>query len=662
MRLGQLLLAGAIAALVPSSIPSLETRAWADAATGAIHGQVKDAATGEPLAGVTVTVASPALKAVQAAITDETGTYKINALPPGEYVVTFYYLQLVAERRGIIVAASKVASVFQKLATDKAAGEVITIQAAPPRVDVTSTRQGITISRDYVKNIPVRGRTFEAVVRSTGPAAQVQAQAQATRPAPQQPDRGSDTEGYDRIDENPYHRVEVSPLSTFSIDVDTASYANVRRFLRTGSLPQHDAVRLEEMINYFHYDYPAPVHGSPFSISTELGPSPWNAAHKVMRIGLQAPPIADAAVPPRNLVFLIDVSGSMETSDKLPLLVQAMNLVVDHLRSQDKVSIVVYAGASGLVLPATNGDKKETIRAALASLSAGGSTNGGDGIRLAYKLARNSFLEKGINRVILCTDGDFNVGTTSQGELTRLIEQERDFGVFLTVLGFGMGNLKDSTMEKLADRGNGNYAYIDSIDEARKVLVKQAGATLVTVAKDVKIQVEFNPAVVAGYRLIGYENRLLRDQDFNDDTKDAGEIGAGHSVTALYEIVPAGVEVPAPKVDKLKYQRPAERFGRVTSEVATVKVRYKAPDAAMSKLIERIVPDASPAAAQTSNDFRWATAVAGFGMLLRESKHKGSATWDNVLATARGAVGADPEGYRKEMVKLVEDARKLKRP
>ncbi len=481
--------------------------------------------------------------------------------------------------------------------------------------------------------------------------------ATATRPNAGKDDLG--VEQYERIDENPFLTVASQPLSTFSSDVDTASYANVRRFLHEGQLPPKDAVRVEELINYFHYDYPAPATGDPLSITTEVGPSPWNPTFKLVRIGLRAPEIDDAKVPPRNLVFLIDTSGSMDEPKKLPLLVASMGLLVDQLRPQDRVSIVAYAGSVGTVLAPTHGDKKDTIRAALGALDAGGSTNGGDGIVAAYKLARETYIAKGINRVILCTDGDWNVGITDQGSLTRLIEGERDHGVFLTVLGFGMGNLKDSTMEKLADRGNGNYAYIDSLAEARKVLVTQAGATLVTVAKDVKLQVEFNPARVAGYRLIGYEKRLLRSEDFNDDKKDAGDLGAGHTVTALYEIVPAGQAVPAAKIDKLKYQTPRV-VTTGTSEMMTVKVRYKAPLGDVSKLMQRTV-DANVPPNQMSADFRWAAAVAGYGMMLRETPQRGALQWPQVRALAASAVGKDAEGYRAEFLKLVDKASSLPR-
>ncbi|MBL9015815.1 MAG: von Willebrand factor type A domain-containing protein [Myxococcales bacterium] len=635
--------------IVLAFVIALGALVWAQSATtGAIQGAVVDSKTSEKLAGVTVTVTSPALQSAQTAITDEAGFYKITGLPPGEYLVTFYYLDLTVERRGVIVAVNKTTPVYQKLDQSKSGGEVIRITASAPMIDPTSTKHGITIDQNYIKNIPVPGRTFQAVLGTA---------------AGSQNDGGPSTESYSRIDDNTYQRSSAEPLSTFSIDVDTASYANTRRFLREGTLPPEDAVRIEELINYFPYDYPAPAQGGPFSITTEVGPSPWNGMHQLVRIGIATQAIADADVPPRNLVFLIDVSGSMEAENKLPLLVQAMNLLVDQLRPKDKIAIVVYAGASGLALPPTSGSDKRAIKTALAQLRAGGSTNGAAGIELAYKIAREELLPKGINRVILCTDGDFNVGTTSEGELTRLIETQRKGNVFLTVLGFGMGNLKDSTMEKLADRGNGNYAYIDSLDEAKKVLVKQAGATLVTVAKDVKIQVEFNPATVAGYRLIGYENRLLAAKDFNDDTKDAGEIGAGHSVTALYEIVPAGAAVPgAPKVDTLTYQKPAASTGARPDELMTVKVRYKAPTGDTSKLMTHVVHTARLQLSQTTNDFRFAAAVAGYGMLLRDSPFKGSLTWPQVAALARGALGADKGGYRKELVELVDLAAKTKRP
>lgn len=468
------------------------------------------------------------------------------------------------------------------------------------------------------------------------------------------------TEAYDRIQDNSFIRVSDDPLSTFSIDVDTASYSNLRRFLRQKQLPPKDAVRIEEMINYFPFDYPAPSGEHPFAVHVETASAPWKPEHRLLRVGLKGKEIDMRNRPAGNFVFLLDVSGSMEPENKLPLLKRAMKLMVENLEENDRVAIVVYAGASGLVLPATSGDNKEAILQALERLQAGGSTNGGAGIQLAYKTASENLIENGINRVILATDGDFNVGITNQGDLTRLIEEKAKEGVFLSVLGFGMGNYKDSNLEKLADRGNGNYAYIDTLAEARKVLVEQAGGTLVTIAKDVKIQIEFNPLKVEGYRLIGYENRVLRHQDFNDDRKDAGDIGAGHTVTALYEIVPAGQEITSAEIDPLKYQiaqRPAEDAS--SQELLTVKLRYKQPRAETSSLIEVPVLDSDRKFEQASEDFRFAAAVASFGMLLRDSLYKGSSSFESVVETARNSFGKDPFGYRAEFVKLVKTAQAL---
>ncbi|MBD3240560.1 MAG: DUF3520 domain-containing protein [Chitinivibrionales bacterium] len=464
------------------------------------------------------------------------------------------------------------------------------------------------------------------------------------------------TESYSTIVENGFRKALDSPLSTFSIDVDAASYSNVRRFLTGNSLPPKDAVRIEELVNYFHYDYPRPDGDDPFSITTELGPCPWEPKHRIVHIGLQGVDIDTDELPPSNLVFLLDVSGSMNAANKLPLLKSAMKMLVNRLDKDDRVAIVVYAGAAGLVLPSTSGADKSTIIDALNRLNAGGSTAGGAGIKLAYEVAREHYLAKGNNRVILCTDGDFNVGASSDAAMVRLIEEKRKDGVFLTVLGFGTGNYKDSKMEQLADKGNGNYAYIDNLLEAKKVLVTEMGATLVTIAKDVKIQVEFNPAAVEAYRLIGYENRALKNEDFNDDTKDAGELGAGHSVTALYEIVPAGTQSDrGGGVDPLKYQTRAVK--KLSDELLTVKFRYKAADGDTSRLIVQALADEPRD--ELSENFRFSAAVAGFGMLLRESAHGGSLTWDQVLEMARDARGRDREGYRAEFVRLVERAQLL---
>jgi Ca-activated chloride channel homolog len=470
------------------------------------------------------------------------------------------------------------------------------------------------------------------------------------------------TEEYKRIDENEFMEAINNPLSTFSIDVDTASYSNIRRFINDGALPPKDAVRIEEMVNYFKYDYPQPASSDPFSISTELSTCPWDNSHKLALIGLQGKKIEVADLPPANLVFLIDVSGSMNEPDKLPLLKSAFRLLAEQLRENDRVAIVVYAGAAGLVLPSTPGGNRAEILSAINSLQAGGSTAGGAGINLAYEVARNNFIQSGNNRVILATDGDFNVGVSSDGELTRLIEEKREAGIFLTVLGFGKGNLKDSKMEQIADRGNGNYAYIDTLHEARRVLVGELGGTLNTIAKDVKIQVEFNPAKVQAYRLIGYENRLLKAEDFNDDKKDAGELGAGHSVTALYEIIPVGGNANPPKVDPLKYQSKDVKPAAVASnELMTVKLRYKPTTSDTRHLIIQSIIDNNMEIASASENLKFASAVAQFGLLLRDSKFKANATYQTCLELARQAKSNDENGYRGEFIGLVEKSQTLAR-
>lgn len=491
--------------------------------------------------------------------------------------------------------------------------------------------------------------------------------------APAEPNR----EGYNPITENEFQDVTANPLSTFAIDVDAASYANVRRFLlNEGRMPPADAVRIEELVNYFDYDYPDPRGEAPFSVVTEVGPAPWNPEHRLVHVGLQGRRIDAASLPPANLVFLVDVSGSMDAPNKLPLLKDAFLMLVDNLRPRDRVSIVVYAGAAGMVLPPTSGDEKGRIRDAITTLQSGGSTNGAEGIQLAYRLARDAFVRGGNNRVILATDGDFNVGVSSDAELVRLIERERQSGIFLTVLGFGTGNLQDAKMEQLADCGNGNYAYIDAIDEARKVLVGEMGGTLFAIAKDVKVQVEFNPARVKAYRLIGYENRRLAAEDFNDDTKDAGELGAGHSVTALYEVVPVGASGnPARGVDPLRYQRTgprspvvnamnrlADRLGGAppaSNELLLVKLRYKAPDGDVSRLLSHPLRDRGASLAAASPDFRFSAAVAEWGMLLRDSRFRGTSSYGEVARLARGALASDRGGYRAEFLRMVEASQRV---
>ncbi len=462
------------------------------------------------------------------------------------------------------------------------------------------------------------------------------------------------TEEYDRIYEERFLEALSNPLSTFSIDVDTASYSNVRRFIVASGRPPRDAIRIEEMINYFHYAYPQPQDEHPFSITTELSQCPWNSSHQLVHIGLQGRVIPRAQLPDSNLVFLLDVSGSMDSANKLPLLKQAFRLLVDQLTEKDDVSIVAYAGAAGVVLPPTPGDEKEAILDALDRLRAGGSTAGGKGIHMAYELAEEHFLEGGNNRVILATDGDFNVGVSSDSELVRLIEEKRETGIFLTILGFGMGNYKDSKMEKLAGAGNGAYAYIDNIREAEKVLVNELAGTLSTIAKDVKIQVEFNPAKVAAHRLIGYENRRLAKDDFADNAMDAGELGAGHSVTALYEIIPVGAEEALPTSENLKYQSTTiSPEAARTDEMLTVKIRYKRPDGDESMLLTHPVIDQQIPFDKTSDNFRFSAAVAEFGLLLRGSEYCGDASYSHVLELAQEAKGVDEEGYRAEFLELV---------
>ncbi|MDQ6612169.1 MAG: VWA domain-containing protein [Gemmatimonadota bacterium] len=462
-------------------------------------------------------------------------------------------------------------------------------------------------------------------------------------------------EQYDRIEDNPFLAVSGNPRSTFSVDVDRASYGNVRRMLNQGGNPPADAVRIEEMVNYFPYTLPAPTGDAPVSITTEVAAAPWQNRHRLVRIALQARRIETAKLPPNNLVFLIDVSGSMMSADKLPLVKSSLRLLVDQMREQDRVAIVAYAGNAGLVLPSTSGSEKARIAEAIDRLEAGGSTAGGAGIQLAYKVAKENFQRDGNNRVILATDGDFNVGASSDGEMERLVESKRIEGTYLTVLGFGTGNYQDAKMKKLAKIGNGNYAYVDEIAEARKVLVHELGATLLTVANDVKLQVEFNPAAVKAYRLIGYEDRLLRDEDFIDDRKDAGDIGSGHSVTAFYEVVPVGVtgttEIRAS--DGLRYAKPSEETRAKANEMMYVKLRYKRPGDSTSQLMTHVV-DTRDDRVTASNDFRFAASVASFGMLLRNSDYKGNANGASVLTMAREAAGRDDGGYRAEFVRLVE--------
>jgi Ca-activated chloride channel family protein len=646
--------------------------------TGQIAGTVRDS-SGAVMPGVRVEVTSPALiEKVRSTTTDKDGQYRITGLPAGIYTVRFSLDGFATHQRSGVEVMSTFTAPVNATMSVGGLQETVAVAAEAPAGDVQSARQAARIVPGIPGGVP--GGVVGGVPGSVAPSAPVAA-------PPPGYGRGAGTgggvyacrgvgtpcnpgvqpysaESYDSAEENGIRRVDEHPLSTFSIDVDTASYANVRRFLTEGSLPPADAVRIEELINYFTFDYPQPRGPEPFSITTELAESPWNPRYRLALIGIKGRDVDDDHPKARNLVFLLDVSGSMATPDKLPLVRDAMRMLVDELTPQDRVAIVTYAGYSGVALPSTPGNRKDVIHRAISRLEANGSTNGGAGIQLAYQQARENFIRGGINRVILTTDGDFNVGVTSQDALVRLIETERESGVFLSVLGVGTGNLKDSTMEKLADKGNGNYSYLDSLQEARRVLVRQASSTLETIAKDVKIQIEFNPRAVSAYRLIGYDNRMLRNRDFNDDRKDAGEIGAGHTVTALYEVVPVGVAVHGPGVDALRYQqtsrspgRPATPAAGDASELAFVKVRYKAPREDTSRLVEAIVRNR----VTPSTHIGFASAVAEFGMLLRNSDYRGNANFAAVLERARAFRGRDDDGYRAEFVRLVDLAAGLYR-
>jgi Ca-activated chloride channel homolog len=469
-------------------------------------------------------------------------------------------------------------------------------------------------------------------------------------------------ENYKTINENGFSNAKDNPLSTFSVDVDAASYSNVRRFINNGQLPPVDAVRVEEMINYFKYNLAGPSNGDPVGITTEISSAPWNQKHLLVRVGLKARTIDMSRLPASNLVFLLDISGSMGEANKLPLVKASMKMLVDQLRSEDRVAIVVYSGQVALKLPSTPGDEKQRIKNAIDELQAGGSTAGGAGIKMAYRIARENYVKGGNNRIIMATDGDFNVGDSSDGDMETLITRERYSNVPITIMGYGMGNLKDSKMEILADKGNGNYAYIDNLTEARKTLVSEYGGTMYMVAKDVKLQVEFNPAKVQAYRLVGYEDRLLAKEDFNNDQKDAGDMGSGHTVTAFYEIVPTGVvDDYSGGVDPLKYQKTnnAAPAAPYSDELMTVKFRYKQPNSDQSKLSVAIVKDRPMSFNSTSSDFRFASAVAEFGMMLRNSAFKQNGSYDQVISIAKNAKGSDDDGYRAEFVRLAETAKSL---
>ncbi len=606
--------------------------------THLISGTVSDE-TGNPMAGVTVVVKGTS----NGTVTDLYGAYKLQVSFEAKYLV-FSFIGYETEEVKI------------------ARSNRINVILQPSNMVLEEV-----VSMEYDMALPMQVSASGNAVRHISSKSHHKRAQYYTYAAPEPGYIQHNTEGYSAIDENGFKDVLHNPLSTFSIDVDRASYSNVRRFLNMGQLPPIDAVRIEEMINYFSYDYPEPEGKHPFSVYTEISTCPWNNTHQLLHVGLKGKSIDKSELPPSNLVFLIDVSGSMSAANKLPLLKQAFRMLVNELRPEDRVAMVVYAGAAGLVLESTPGTEKAEILAALDKLQSGGSTAGGAGLKLAYKVAQEHFVEKGNNRIILATDGDFNIGSSSNAEMERLIEEKRENEVFMTVLGFGMGNYKDDKMEIIADKGNGNYAYIDNIQEARKVFITEFGGTLFTIAKDVKFQMEFNPARVKGYRLVGYENRLLNDEDFNDDKKDAGEMGAGHTVTALYEIIPAGSQESLKSIDPLKYQANRGDLKSVEqvkadprAELMTVKLRYKQPDGNTSTKVEIPVKGRVLDLDKTSDNFRFSAAIAEFGLILRDSQYKENASMEEVIAMAKGARGEDEEGYRSEFLKLVKLADSLK--
>ena len=634
-----------------------------------IHGKITDE-KGKPIAGASVII-----KGLKIGVTTDTAGNYMLKVPDGKVTLVASYIGY--EQKEMVIKNGNVADIALKPST-LSLNEVVVIGYG------TQKRKSITgsvasVNSNYIpapNNYALAGRVAGVQLTSGSQNIRIRGAASKTKYISPQTVKEENIldeswryngnfnrENYEGITENQFLRVTDNPLSTFSIDVDAASYSNIRRMINQHQLPLRDAVRIEEMINYFTYQYPQPKNEDPFSVNTEISPCPWNQQHQLVLIGLQGKKIDVEKLPAPNLTFLIDVSGSMWEPNKLPLVKESLKLLVDQLREQDRVAIVVYAGNAGLVLPSTSGYEKETIKSVIDKLEAGGSTAGGAGIQLAYKIAKENFITKGNNRVILCTDGDFNVGTSSDGELEKLIEKERETGVYLTVLGYGTGNYQDAKMQKLADKGNGNHAYIDGINEAKKVMVSEFGGTLFTIAKDVKLQVEFNPAKVKGYRLIGYENRILAKEDFNNDKKDAGDMGSGHTVTALYEVIPVGVvATELDSVDALRYQHPAKKHvaKNNNNEIMNIKIRYKQPDGETSKLLEVPLLDNQIAFNQTSDNFRFASAVASYGMLLRDSKFKGNADFDFVKATALNAKGKDVEGYRKEFINLVDKTIELK--
>ncbi len=612
---------------------------------GILKGKVSDNITKEAIAFANVLLEQNGIQ-ISGITTDSNGFYRFTKLKPGSYTLKTSYLGYAPSLiQAIQITSGKIVTINPILIqSPQKLKSVEKLEQKPHQNSLDHLSTGAVVlsestQKSYKSNKNSNYRTQENY---------------STNYYNEQKE-----ESYEHYKPNQFEHALDAPLSTFSIDVDAASYSNARRFIQQGNLPPTDAVRTEEFINYFSYDYAQPKDNLPFSITTELGPCPWNAKNKLLHIGLQGQKITAENLPPGNFVFLIDVSGSMDAPNRLPLVKKSLRLMVNELGREDKISIVVYAGAAGVVLEPTRCNQKDKIMDAIENLKAGGSTAGGQGILLAYKIAKENYLNNGNNRIILATDGDFNVGVSSDNDLVKLIEEKREEGIFLTVLGYGMGNYKDSKLEKLANKGNGNFAYIDNLQEANKVLVNELGATLLTIAKDVKIQIEFNPALVKGYRLVGYENRILEAKDFNDDKKDAGELGAGHTVTALYELILSDSDFN-PKTDPLKYQENRVKPQDFSSnEYATIKFRYKEPKESKSKLLSVTVKGINQELLSTSDDFRFSASVAQFGMLLSHSEYKGNSNYANTIELARQSKGRDNEGYRAEFIRLVDLASKL---
>ena len=642
-----------------------------------LTGKVTVRETGDPVIFANVALYKQG-KIITGAQTDFDGLYEIKNIDPGTYDVEVTYVGLQKQRIvDVVVHGDSVNVLNVEMQSEGVLLEMVEIKDFKvPMIDKDNTTSGrITTKNLPVKNIKNLSATTSGLSKTGDQNIGVRGSRQdATKyyvdgrrightdpvrcwpcPPPE-----TNTEEYEFGKENAFQLVTEEALTTFSIDVDRASYSNIRRFINNGSAPPADAVRIEEMVNYFDYGYEGPNTRHPFAVRTQLVSCPWNEKHQILHVAMKGKEIKPASLPPSNFVFLMDVSGSMGRPNKLPLVKESLKMLLGQLQKDDRIAIVVYAGAAGCVLESTPVSEKGKILDALDKLNAGGSTAGGAGIELAYKKAEKNFIKEGNNRVILTTDGDFNVGVSSPDELEKLIEKKRKSGVFLSVLGYGTGNVKDNRMQRLADKGNGNHAYIDNIQEARKVFVSEMTGTLHTIAKDVKIQIEFNPHFVQAYRLIGYENRMLAKEDFNNDAKDAGELGAGHSVTALYEIVPAGVESQyVGKVDPLKYQKNEAVTSRNTTELGTIKMRYKLPDEDVSTKLEQPIDGRVKTWKRSGDGVRFAMAVAEFGMLLKDSDYRHEASFDQVVELASNALNHDPEGYRAEFVRLVKSVQMM---